>query len=306
MGMHPVEIESTFTVLTSVLLGDSGVGKTQIFRDFKKYTFSQGHFKTEGVDLCTINCENNMKIKVWDTTSGTDFLKGLGSAYLKDANYIFLTFDITNRDTFSNLDNYLSAIREKAKKSVKIILIGNKSDCSDSERKVSDAEAQKYAEDNSFLRYYATSAKNNTNIDVLIEDVVKKKCVSYSVKTQDSISALSAYKKTDFGFLEEYLNMSVEDIKNNKFREPVLKKIKSLQTHSNIETLKNYIANTLLILLIVATFPISIPYLLCFDNVYSKNKENHGDRFLFFTKAPKQAAEVALNLATHDIEQLSL
>ena len=103
--------------------------------------------------------DENAKLQVWDTSGKEDLLS---KSIYKDAVGAFLVFDITNRETFSNLPKQLTELKKNADPNICILIVGNKSDL-EAMRQVSTSEAQDFAQDHG-LAYIETSAKSDQNV----------------------------------------------------------------------------------------------------------------------------------------------
>ena len=159
-------MEKDYDYLCKVLLiGNSSVGKSALMERYVDNTFTPHFVSTIGVDYkvkrIKIN-DKNVKITIWDT-AGQERFRTITSVYYNGSHGIIIVFDLTDRSSFKNLNDWLHEIDRYARDKVKLLLIGNKSDLID-KRKVSFEEASKYAEQMGF-EYIETSAKNNTNID---------------------------------------------------------------------------------------------------------------------------------------------
>ena len=86
-----------------------------------------------------------------------------------------LVYDITCRDTFDRLDEWLMELRTNAAQDIDIMLVGNKSDLP-SPRAVSTDEAKAYAEENSML-FHETSAKDATNVESAFCKLITGQCM---------------------------------------------------------------------------------------------------------------------------------
>ncbi|KAH7732216.1 Rab8 [Aphelenchoides avenae] len=102
-----------------------------------------------------------VKLQIWDT-AGQERFRSITSSYYRDADALLLVFDVTNRTSFENIRNWLAQVREYAKDSVQIILVGNKTDLS-SQRKVKADEARQLAVAYN-INYMETSAKTGHNV----------------------------------------------------------------------------------------------------------------------------------------------
>ena len=161
-------------VIRVITIGYTDVGKTSIIMQFSQGKFTDKYVSTIGIDF------RSKPIKIGDTTvkvtvidtAGQEKYKGIVKSFYNKANGILLTFDLSNKDSFSHLDYWVEELKDNLEtKDIYIVLVGNKKD--KKEREVSYEEAQKYAEDNNFGGYFEVSAKKNEGIDELFLDVTK-------------------------------------------------------------------------------------------------------------------------------------
>jgi small GTP-binding protein len=131
-----------------VLIGDSGVGKSNILTRYLKDEFSLNTKTTVGVEFGTKKLEvDELKVKaqIWDT-AGQERYKSITSAYYKGSKGALLVYDITKRSTFENVDRWLEEFRRNCDADISIILVGNKCDL-EKDREVTIEEAQKKSAD---------------------------------------------------------------------------------------------------------------------------------------------------------------
>ena len=74
-----------------------------------------------------------------------------------------LVYDITDLESFQNLNSWLIEIEKNASKNVYKILVGNKCDM-ENERKVTTEQGKEFA-DQYGMKFFETSAKNSTNVN---------------------------------------------------------------------------------------------------------------------------------------------
>lgn len=154
--------------LKFVLVGDSGVGKSQLLRRFAKKDFSHDSQSTLNMEFSTrdIPFERcNIKAQIWDTV-GQERFESLTKAYYRDAVGALLVYDITNRQSFENLKSvWLKQLREYAHERLHIVLVGNKLDSDDpSKRQVEVSEAIAFARDNR-MDFTESSALSNSKVE---------------------------------------------------------------------------------------------------------------------------------------------
>ena len=157
-----------------IIIGDSGIGKSSLLNRFSDNVYTDSYISTIGVDfkITTIEIDNKIcKLQIWDT-AGQERFRTITSSYYRGAHGIMVVFDITNRDSFTNLPIWLKEIYNYANENVKIILIGTKADL-DAKRVISYDDAMEFAIDNN-MDYIETSAKKDTNIDTAFTTLTKK------------------------------------------------------------------------------------------------------------------------------------
>ena len=170
--------ESYDILLKLVMIGDSGVGKTNILSRYINNEFSSITKATVGVEFfSTIIKKNNklIKLQIWDT-AGQERYKSITSAYYKGAKGAFVVYDITKMKTFKNLDKWITELKANGNEDIYIILIGNKLDL-EKNREVMTNDVKSKAEELK-VGYFETSALDGSNIehafDVIVEEMSKK------------------------------------------------------------------------------------------------------------------------------------
>ena len=157
-----------------VIVGDSGVGKTNLVKRFIQNTFTSNTLSTVGVEFFSNTYYINdklVKIEMWDT-AGQERYKSITSAYYKGANGALLVYDVTNQSTFNNIERWYNEIRDFSSKDIQIIMIGNKTDLKDnivittemSQNKAADLE----------IPVVETSALNASNVKVAFHLLIKE------------------------------------------------------------------------------------------------------------------------------------
>ena len=86
-----------------------------------------------------------MRAQIWDT-AGQDRYRAITNTYYRHAIGVMLVYDISNKESFENLERWLVELRDHADEKIEVVLVGNKSDL-ESQRQVSTAEGQKLADD---------------------------------------------------------------------------------------------------------------------------------------------------------------
>lgn len=155
-----------------VLIGDSGVGKSNLLTRFTKNEFNLESKSTIGVEFATKTIAvNDKKIKaqIWDT-AGQERYRAITSAYYRGAVGALLVYDITKRQTYENVARWLKELRTHANDDMMVILIGNKTDLRHM-RGVPTAEAKSFSELEGLL-FIETSALEGSNVDTAFTKIL--------------------------------------------------------------------------------------------------------------------------------------
>ena len=108
-----------------------------------------------------------VKAQIWDT-SGCEKYKSITTGHYRRSVGALMFYDITNEQSFLNLDYWLRNIRENADEYVVIALVANKCDImttAPARREVIKERAVKYAKDNGLLFIDESSASMNIMVD---------------------------------------------------------------------------------------------------------------------------------------------
>ena len=173
-----MEDDSYEMMVKVVLVGDSGVGKTNIMSKYLKNQFREESKATVGVEFGSKQFSvegHQVKAQIWDT-AGQERYKAITSAYYKGAKGAFIVYDMTRKNTFDSVNRWVSDITAAADKRITLILIGNKSDLED-QRQVSKEQGEEKAKELG-LAFLETSACSGENLDkafqMMINEVYKK------------------------------------------------------------------------------------------------------------------------------------
>jgi len=129
-----------------VIVGDSGVGKTNILSRYLTNEFNFDSKTTVGVELGIKKTEidgYNVKIQIWDT-AGQERYRAITSAYYKGTLGALIVYDVTKPESFENINRWVPELKQFANQDVTIMLVGNKTDLTE-ERKVQTIDGSKKA-----------------------------------------------------------------------------------------------------------------------------------------------------------------
>ena len=161
-------------LLKYVIIGDSGVGKSNILLQYINGKFVEDFKATVGVEFGAKNIEINnriYRIQVWDT-AGQEQFRSIARAYYKNSVCACIVYDITSRNSFNSIQNWIDDCTKQTPKSILLILIGNKNDLND-KREVQYEEGAEFARKRNMI-FLETSAKTGNNINDIFEKSVQQ------------------------------------------------------------------------------------------------------------------------------------
>jgi len=201
-----------------IMLGDVSVGKTSIIGRYIDNSFQEAY-------KCTIQAEKRSKVinedentslrlNIWDT-AGQEKFKSVTRNYYRDAHGAIIVFDLSSRDTFNEVRNWIKELKTYGSEETVIIILGNKSDLS-SQRAVSEDDIKKELNDEYF--YLDVSAKTGNNISLAFDRL--KKLIKENLKALEknkkdkNLNGGKAPKKRLDG--KDLNNKEFKDVDKNK------------------------------------------------------------------------------------------
>ncbi|XP_028119894.1 ras-related protein RABA2a isoform X2 [Camellia sinensis] len=169
-----------------VLIGDSGVGKSNLLSRFPCNEFCLESKSTIGVEFATRTLQvegRTVKAQIWDT-AGQERYRAITSAYYRGALGALLVYDVTKPTTFENVSRWLKELRDHADANIVIMLIGNKTDLKHL-RAVATEDAQGFAEKEG-LSFIETSALEAINVEKAFQTILSE---IYRIISKKSLSS---------------------------------------------------------------------------------------------------------------------
>jgi len=195
-----------------VLIGNTAVGKTSLFKKISTKEFSEKNISTIGMDKKTLQfdldingAKKEFSISLVDT-AGQERYRSITKSYYKESDGILLLYDVTNKDSYKNVNIWMDSITEvmgnhKESKYV-IILIGNKIDLigvDGKERAVTEDEAKSMCTEKNLvwggecsvktIDYSELEEKFKNYVKLIYDKVGEKKVVKQNIKN------MGQYKK---------------------------------------------------------------------------------------------------------------
>jgi len=161
----PPQFEHLFKI---VLVGDSGVGKSNLLSRFTRNTFSSEEKSTIGVEFATrivpMKDGKRIKAQIWDT-AGQERYRAITNAYYRGALGALLVYDCCKASSFENIPRWIRELKDHANRDIVLLMAGNKKDlCDTVGRQVTPEQAQQMAREYGF-QTLETSAMTGANVD---------------------------------------------------------------------------------------------------------------------------------------------
>jgi small GTP-binding protein len=179
-----------------VLIGDSGVGKSNLLSRFTRNEFNLESKSTIGVEFATKSIQaegKTIKAQIWDT-AGQERYRAITSAYYRGAVGALLVYDISKHSTFENVERWLKELRDHAESNIVVMLVGNKSDLRHL-RAVETDEAMAFAEQHN-LAFIETSALDASGVDTAFQRILTE---IYRLMSRRNIAAEGESSNVNIG-----------------------------------------------------------------------------------------------------------
>ena len=178
-----------------IFLGDQSVGKSSILNRFLNDTFVEEYQATIGLDFQSKNVQidnQDIHLLLYDT-AGQEKFRSLIPMYTRDANIILLVYDITSKESFNNLSQWLKDLTNININEVILCIVGNKIDLNE-KREVEFDEGKKFAEEHDFI-FNEISAKTGEGFSELFyKNLFEKIRVKFRPKGQQPASEVNDIK----------------------------------------------------------------------------------------------------------------
>jgi small GTP-binding protein len=157
----------------SVIVGDSAVGKTSLLLRFTTDVFEEDVPCTLGVEFMSKIIDTKtrtIELQLWDT-AGQELFRSVTRGYYRGSIAAFLVFDITRRESFTNIPRWIGDVQSAARPDAILVLIGNKLDLATA-RDVTREEATELAKKNNMM-YFETSALSGESIEIAFQECLQ-------------------------------------------------------------------------------------------------------------------------------------
>lgn len=190
------------------MIGDSGVGKSNILGRFTRNEFNIESKSTIGVEFATRTVTvdgKTIKAQIWDT-AGQERYRAITSAYYRGAVGALLMYDITKPETYEHVSRWLDELKDHADPQIVVMLVGNKCDLKHL-RAIPTEEAKAFATEKNLL-FIETSALDATNVEVAFQNILTE---IYRLYADQTLQADFAQSRPTQGQTIEFTDQPNDD-----------------------------------------------------------------------------------------------
>ena len=158
-----------------ILVGGQAVGKTSLINQYLDKTFTENYLMTMGSDktIKKINIEGKeVSLEICDTVGQPDY-RAVNKIFMKNSDIALIVYDITNRESFEELTNWIYSVNQSNNnKNVIFGIAANKSDLYE-QKVVNKKEGEEFAKNNNIL-FFETSAKDYDSVENVFLTLTKE------------------------------------------------------------------------------------------------------------------------------------
>lgn len=178
-----------------IIIGDVYCGKSTLLGQFCDEGFEKSYIATIGLDFKVRNVQvddKKIRLNIWDT-GGCERFKTMTKQYYRNADIALLVYDVTNRESFENIVNWMEDLKKNINKPVVTAIVGNKIDL------IKEVQTSELKELSSkfHCKYYETSAKLNVGVDMLFRDITADVVEQVNNTILHNAGVTNSFKLTD-------------------------------------------------------------------------------------------------------------
>ena len=175
LELDDLEVDDIDALFKTIIIGDTGVGKSCLLARLISKEFSEDHNVTIGVEFGNFSMlfkeKLNVKLQIWDT-AGQEAFRSITRTFYKGATAAIIVFDMTNADTFQNVRTWYKDLEENADEDIIVYVVANFADLEE-HREVSTEEALELMRELGCHHYLETSALTGQNVVPMFETITK-------------------------------------------------------------------------------------------------------------------------------------
>ena len=180
-----------------ILLGDSGVGKTNLINVTigKKFQENDNVTITASFVEKTFEIDSNKyKIYLWDT-AGSERYRGLTKLFYKGSDIVIFVYDITSINSFNNLKEWIKETKEIIENDYVCGIVGNKNDLY-KQQEISDKEGMEFAQSIGMNFKIVSAKEDKEGFIEFVQDLIKEAIPNLEKKRDSILIEKKKNKKT--------------------------------------------------------------------------------------------------------------
>lgn len=158
-----------------IMIGDSAAGKTSLVERYLHGTFEDAKMSTIGFEKYRKRIQVGelfYDLDIMDTT-GQERYASLGVQYFRNCDGAILVYDVSQKTSFENIENWLEKLTENNSESVPYVIFENKIDKEQKEWEVQREEVEVLKEKLK-VDFLPVSAKTGQNVEDAFLTIAKK------------------------------------------------------------------------------------------------------------------------------------
>ncbi len=182
-----------------IVVGETEVGKTCIINQYINQNFDFNHLPTIAMDKSKKEIEiekTNLNLEIWDT-AGQEQYRATNKIFMKGAKIALLVYDITNEESFEQINYWHETVKDMNKENIIFCLVGNKNDLYE-KRVISEEKGKKFAQEKKML-FFESSAMDYESI----ETIFKGACQEYLNLVKEEEKKMNSMKEEERKKIEE-------------------------------------------------------------------------------------------------------
>jgi Ras-related protein Rab-1A len=199
LGAGTSAADQDFDFLAKTLLvGNSGVGKSCLLRRFADGDFPQSSTATIGCDFAirSIDVDGRVaKLQIWDS-AGQDRFRSITRSYYRGSALVLAVFDVTDESSFQSVPQWVREVQQNANEDAQLLLVANKIDSP--ARVVSTEQAKNLAHDLG-VPLIETSAKDATNVETAFLTITRNWIAALAARVVEPSVIGKAKSAVDLG-----------------------------------------------------------------------------------------------------------
>ena len=165
--------QNTEKSLKIILLGESGVGKTNLINVFMGKEFEQNSFtslSSSYIDGVFSFKGKDFPYVIWDT-AGQESYRSLNQIFLKNSKIIILVYSVDDEKSFQELNYWIDLVKNELEEDYVMAICGNKIDLFD-EQRVKEEDAENYAEKHGLKLKFTSALTDPQGFKLFLNEII--------------------------------------------------------------------------------------------------------------------------------------